>query len=133
MTEEYRDVARMARDYVISRGMSPKQAWDEAAKKAFPNNRSRASNGYPRSTFLALCSAGLVKGVPAGEYVDRAGEVRTYAPKIVELLAANPDYADEPGDLFSTATKGRAPENGQLDVVFGLWDHGLLTTPPPYA
>ena len=127
---DYREVARTARSYVVSQGMTPKAAWDEAAARAFKNNSSKAKNGYPRSTFIALCEAGLVKGIPAGSYLDRAGDVREYAVRLVELLVADPNYEDETEDLFSEATKGRVPENGQLDVLFGLWNHGLIERPP---
>lgn len=124
---DYREVARTARSYVISQGMSPREAWDEAAMKAFKNSASRAKNGYPRGTFLGLCAAGLVKGIPAGEYADRAGDAVTYAPRFIELLRKDPDYEDEPEFLFTDATDGKMlKDNGQLDVVFGLWNHGLI-------
>ena len=123
---DYREVARTARSYIISQAKAPKEAWDEAAQRAFKNSPSKAKNGAPRSFFLALCEAGLVKGVAPGAYMDRAGDVREHAVRAVELLVEDPDYEDEPDFLFSDATKGRVQENGQLDVLFGLWNHGLI-------
>lgn len=123
---DYREVARTARSYVIQ-GMEPKAAWEDAAAKVFKNSASRAKNGYPKSTFLALCSAGVIKGIAAGEYMDRPVEGKHYAVRMIELLREDPDYEDEPQDLFTDGTEGKIlKDNGQLDVVFGLWNHGLI-------
>lgn len=120
---DLRETTRTARTYVLSRGMGPAEAWDEAAKKA-----GKKAKGYPRSTFLALAEAGLVKGIPPGPYLERGGDVREYAVRMIELLVADDDYEDDPEELFSVATKGRNPEGGQIDVVFALWNHGLIDT-----
>lgn len=124
---DYREVARAARAKVISEGLPPGKAWDEAAKRIFNNSPSKAKNGYPRTTFLGLCEAGYVKGIPAGEYADRAGVGKEHGVRMVELLREDDDYEDDPEILFTDATDGKVlKDHGQLDVVFGLWNHGLV-------
>jgi len=119
---DWREVARTARTYVVSRGLEPAAAWDEATKRA----GIRTRGGYPKTTFLGLCEAGYVRGIPAGTYADRAGAMRQYAARMVELLVEDDDYEDDPMELFTTATDGKVGEQGQLDVLFGLWNHGLI-------
>lgn len=119
---DLRELTRTARSYVVSRSMAPAEAWDEAAAK----HGGKAKTGYPRTMWLALCEAGLVKGVPPGDYAGRAGDMRKYAPRMVELLVEDPDYEYEPEALFTDATEGKVPLQGQLDVLFGLYNHGLI-------
>jgi hypothetical protein len=119
---DLREAARTARSYVISRDMTPAQAWDEAAKKL----SGKARSSYAKTTFLGLCEAGLVKGVPPGDYADRSGDMARYAARMIEMLVEDDEWEYDPQELFAKATEGKVQEQGQVDVVFGLWNHGLI-------
>jgi hypothetical protein len=119
---DLREAARTARSYVVSRGMTPAQAWEEAAKKL----SGKARSSYAKTTFLGLCEAGLVKGVPPGDYADRSGDMARYAARMVEMLIEDDEWEYDPEGLFSAATEGKVQPQGQTDVVFGLWNHGLI-------
>lgn len=123
---DYRETARTARDYVLSKGMDPVSAWKEAATKTI-GSPAMAKRAPPRATFVALCEAGLVKGVPPGEYADKLGDHKAYAVRMVELLRDDPFAVDEPDWLFTDATGGKKlQDEGQTDVVLGLWLHKLI-------
>lgn len=119
---DLRETARTARSYVLSRQMTPAAAWDEAAKKL----SGKARSSYAKTTFLGLCEAGLVKGVPAGHYAERSGDMARYAARMVEMLIEDDEWEYDPQELFSQATDGKVQEQGQVDVVFGLWNHDLI-------
>ena len=79
----------------------------------------------PRTAFLGLCEAGLVKGIPAGEYTD-AKDKKTYAARAVALLieAARPWSRS---DLWQAVTDGDGTKHSsQMDIVLALWKNDLI-------
>lgn len=101
---------------------NPATAWQLAAESECPDSVSMQRKGCPRSAFLGLCSAGLVRGVPKGDYT-RSEHNMTYAIKAVELLRADKLLALDRTELWRHVLSGRPKvrHNGQLDVVLALW------------
>jgi uncharacterized protein DUF6979 len=103
----------------------PRTAWRKAIRSV-TNSRNSQKKGCPEASFLSLCSAGAVSGVSAGTY--------TTAPKnggdvirALEVLRRNPDLAEDRSALWAVATKNSGKgQNGQMDVLLGLWDDGCL-------
>jgi hypothetical protein len=125
----YGDVAVRAADRFQSEGyLSPRAAWDDAAGELL-STVSLREKGCPRATFLSLCQAGLVIGIPPGDYT-RAQENRDHALEAVGRLAQDPTLAKEtPLFLWRLVTGGGGPKyNQQMDVVLALWRRGLIAT-----
>jgi len=63
----YGQTAVLATEFFCAeKTVSPPEAWKDAAKSVFADSISSQVKGCPRSTYLGLCEAGLVQGVPAG-------------------------------------------------------------------
>lgn len=111
--------------YRAGRHVSPREAWEAAANELIASSSSR-DKGCPRSTFLTLCGQGLVVGVPPGTYfAPRNGE---HAMEAVRRLSEDRTLAKRrPGQLWTAVLGGfRKRYNGQMDVVLGLWEAGLI-------
>ena len=117
----YGRAACMAADLVAAgESPEPRGAWHIAICRVTRSATSR-NKSCPRSTFLALCETGAVKGVPAGRYTASPDNKR-YALKAWHALLANPELADSSSDLWRVATDGALKcQNGQLDVLLTLW------------
>ncbi|MCY4245019.1 MAG: hypothetical protein OXE47_06830, partial [Gammaproteobacteria bacterium] len=77
----------------------------------------------PRSAFLGLCEAGLVKGVPPGEYLKKSSKKlnKGYAVKAVSKLIENPKLKDNsPKELWELVIS--KAHDSQMDVVLALWE-----------
>lgn len=88
----------------------------------------------PRSTFLSVCSAGLVFGVPSMAYTPSVKN-RLYGESAVKLLKAFPMLSSLPPQelwgivvsiLKSCGLQVAENHNHQMDVVLGLWNAGLI-------
>jgi hypothetical protein len=112
--------------YTTGKASSPQDAWFDATCRVFGRGSSGQKKVCPRSTFLGLCEAGLIKGIPGG-YYSRARNNKQYALDAVAILRRDPALARDPVRLWTEVAKDRqlAP-NGQLDVVIALWCQELL-------
>ena len=113
--------------YVQSAALSPHIAWSVAAQKVYPHSVSMQEKGCPRTTFLALCANGAVKGVPSGRYVRDSANVQ-HALDALMLLKQDPNRSN--GDarrlwIEVTQASGKA-YNQQMHVVLGLARASLL-------
>lgn len=103
-------------------------AWSNQAK-----NLTKGSD-CPRSTFLGLCTAGMVFGVPALPYTTSIKN-RLYGETAVKLLKAFPPLASLPSaDIWEIicrilklcGVQVAVTHNYQMDIVLGLWRAGLI-------
>lgn len=114
---------------------SAEDAWRDVAEKVFANAPDARKKGCPRETFLGLCQAGLIAGVPASSCrKEDSRQNRLYAVMAVKLLKANPSLADgSKAELWRRVMKesGEDPNkepNRQMEVVLALWANGLINT-----
>lgn len=125
----YGEVAVEAVELLRGRAYThPRDAWTAAARAIFPHSRSLQDKACPRGAFLGLCSAGLVRGVPKGEYSRRPTSNGRYAVDAVQLLWANRELVDEgPEGLWLRVMDSvEKRSNSQMDVVLALWDKGII-------
>jgi len=108
---------------------SPKEAWENAVKKMFPNSASSQKKSCPRGAYLGLCQDGLVRRIPPGQYA-RSVKNKHYAVEAVSLLATKPYVAWDEDALWAEVMKGETKvHNSQMDVVLGLWKGQMLNRP----
>jgi Family of unknown function (DUF6979) len=106
----------------------PGEAWSASVRKIFPASVSLQTKGCPRGAFLGLCEEGLIAGVPPGDYT-RSERNKRYALQAVGLIRRQPALVDDPRGLWRRVMAGvQKAENGQMDVVAGLWEAGLIST-----
>ena len=124
---KYGQAAIKAVDLMESkRANTPENAWEMATIEIFGAGTSSQSKGCPRSTFLAICETGNVKGIKSGVYTS-AKENKEYAIKALELLIDNPSLSSEPKILWNTILGGiKKSYNSQMDVVLALWTRGFI-------
>ena len=84
--------------------------------------------GCPRGAFLGLCEEERVKGVKTGHYT-RSKLNKEYAMEAVRLLRLEPSLVSDRAQLWRRVIGQKTKaHNGQLDVVIGLWNAGLLAS-----
>jgi len=109
-----------------SQANTPEAAWEMATIEIFGAGTSSQIKGCPRSTFLALCEIGKVKGIISGVYTS-AKQNKEYAIKALELLVDNPSLSSEPKILWKKIQGGiKKSHNSQMDVVLALWNNGYV-------
>ena len=120
----YGDAAVKATELLVSKKCnSPRVAWDWAIK-AFTKSEESRKKVCPRNAYLGLCGAGLVKGVVCDEYAKN--ENGEYAVELVRVIKANPEIVSIPQEeLFHKVAPG-VKENGQVGVVFALFENKLI-------
>jgi hypothetical protein len=125
MANKYGEAALLAtRMETYGKAITPQQRWQEATKKLYPTSPSAQRKGGPRFAFLSLCEAGLVKGIPAGQYAP-SNKDKAYALRAVALLSAGTHKTVT--NLWAEVTDGEAiPHNSQMDVVLALWKNDLI-------
>ena len=80
--------------------------------------------GAPKSVFMGLCQAGLVKGVPKNEGAP-TNRNTAYGLKAVELLRAGTHRTVSA--LWTEVTAGEELAHAaQMDVILALWKNGLI-------
>ncbi len=123
MANRYGEAALMAvRMELYGKALSPAERWQDAVGKLYPTTPIGQKKSGPRGAFLGLCEAGLVKGIPAGNY-GAAGRNKDYAVEAVRLLKAGTHKTVS--QLWSGV--GDAAEHAsQMDVVLALWKNGLI-------
>jgi len=107
---------------------TPKDAWEEAANKVIAS-RSVRMKGCPKNAFLALCSEGKIRGIPAGNYT-RSRKNREYALEALKILSNYPEFNNRlglwKGVLQTLGESEEKKHNGQMDVVIALWSTGYV-------
>lgn len=126
----YKTLAILAADLAKSKKISPIEAWQITAQKIFPNSLSSQVKACPKNTFLGLCEAGMLDGIPAGKYTGSALN-KMYALIAVELLLHNTVLPITSRELWKETLRacdvdGSKVYNYQMDVVLGLWENGLI-------
>lgn len=108
-------------------GVDPVKAWSNRAAEVFVDKPAAEVKNCPKSAFLGLAEAGLIKGVPPGQYT-RSVDNRRYAEAAVQLLFDNPAWSVDPQGLWSAVAEqdGKKRHNGQMHVVIALWRAGAL-------
>ncbi|HEY5232000.1 MAG TPA: hypothetical protein VIK35_00500 [Verrucomicrobiae bacterium] len=104
---------------------SPTVAWSDAVKKEFPKSKRSQEKCCPRGAFLGLCEAGLVRGVPRGDYIGPTLNAQ-YAIAAVTQLWKEPSLANDALKLWRRVTPGLKTPNQQMNVVIALWEKCLL-------
>jgi hypothetical protein len=104
--------------------LTPAARWQEATRQLYPTSPSAQRKGGPRFAFLSLCEAGLVKGIPPGQYAP-SNKAKAYALRAVGLLNAGTHKAVNA--LWTEVTDGEEiAHQSQMDVVLALWKNDLL-------
>jgi len=89
------------------------------------------SKGCPRSAYLGLCEAGLVKGAPSGRWIT-SDDNKRYAVRAVAALRIDSTWLNRPKiHLWREVSRSenKVP-NSQIDVVFALWRNSLIANEP---
>lgn len=124
----YGEVAATAAKLAANGIHAPPDAWRIACEQRFPNSSSQRSKGCPKGAFLGLCSAGLVRGVPAGNYT-RSRLNADYAVNGFEALRSNPSLVSSAQRLWRHMSPDPSKvHNSQADVVIALFESDLLAT-----
>ena len=125
MANKYGEAALIAtRMETYGKAITPLDRWTEATKKLYPTSPSAQRKGGPRAAFLSLCEAGLVKGIPVGQYAP-SNKNKTYATRAVALLTAGTHKTVT--TLWAEVTDGEdIPHSSQMDVVLALWKNDLI-------
>ncbi len=127
MANKYGEAALIAARLDVPEQVRAAERWDTAVRRLYPDKPYRQKKGAPKSVFLGLCAAGLVKGVPAE---DAAANNRNgaYGIRAVELLRAGTHRTVT--SLWHELTAGEGVAHAaQMDVVLALWKNGLIVTP----
>jgi len=98
----------------------PRKAWEEAA--------GWKDKGCPRGVFLTLCSEGLIKGIPRGNYGDRLGKNYEHTLQVMKRLdfqATDFKYKKTVWDKLDIPNK--PSHNGHIDVIHALYEKDMLS------
>lgn len=102
-----------------------RDSWNTAIKDFFDSESSQNKN-CPRSTFLGLCEAGLIKGISKGEYNSNSTINKNHAIDAVTYLKDNKVASISTKELWSKLKVGNKSHNSQMDVVLALWYKDLI-------
>lgn len=109
----------------INKEVSPLDAWEDATMRIFGDSSSQ-KKGCPKSTFLALCGMGVVKGIECGDYT-KSKKNRQYAMNAVEYICRNTNIDVTVEMLWHYSTIGmEVKHNSQMDVVLALYENDML-------
>ncbi|HMH14497.1 MAG TPA: hypothetical protein VK578_15460 [Edaphobacter sp.] len=125
MANRYGEAALLAvRMDTYGKAITPLDRWKAATQKLYPTSPSAQRKGGPRSAFLSLCEAGLVKGIPSGQYAP-SNKDKAYATRAVSLLVAGTHKTVNA--LWAEVTDGEdIPHQSQMDIVMALWKNDLI-------
>jgi hypothetical protein len=125
MANRYGEAALMAvRMELYGKALTPAERWQDAVQKLYPTALPAQNKKSPRGAFLGLCEAGLVKGIPAGNYAS-GNRNKDYAVAAVALLRAGTHKTVS--QLWSAVTDSDGTQHAsQMDVVLALWKNGLI-------
>lgn len=85
----------------------------------------------PKNTYFGMCSKGLVKGIPKGNYLQNETVEVEYAKIAIKILKENEAESENPRDLWRKVMEegGYDEEKNydfQMDVVCALWNAGFI-------
>jgi hypothetical protein len=128
MANRYGEAAILAAQQGPS-GINPVTLWEKALEELYPTSPVARMKHSPRAAFLGLCEAGLVRGIPAGEYTE-SKDNKMYAVRAAALLTKGTQHWSKSA-LWQAVTDGSGKkENGQIDVVLALWHKDLIVGKP---
>jgi hypothetical protein len=108
----------------------PREAWHSAAQVLLSYSTSMMRKHCPLSAYLGLCEEGLVKGAPRGPWLTSDVNKR-YAVRAVQALRDDSTWLSRPTPLWRVVSQSpKKVQNGQIDVVFALWEKRLITQEP---
>ena len=126
MADQFGETATLATKlYKEGGATSPKYAWKMAAQQLISSKSSREKS-CPKNAYLGLCAAGLVCGIPSGDYVESNSQEKQYATTAVDILRQNPEKAENLSALWRDVLKslGEDPSkahDSQMNIVVELW------------
>jgi hypothetical protein len=129
MANKYGEAALIAARLDVPERVTAAERWDVAVRQLYPEKPYMQKKSAPKAVFLALCEAGVVKGV-AGSRLPGVGAPTSnrnaaYALRAVELLRAGTHRTVTA--LWAELTEGEElPHAAQMDVVLALWKNGLI-------
>ena len=113
----------------VRNGSSPKDAWEDSVKAIFPEQAPSRNKSCPRCAFLGLAGAGLIIGVPPGNYTRSRDNAR-YAVNAAYLLRECPRLYIKANILWrcimSNEENTEKAHNNQMDVVMALWKNDYI-------
>jgi len=119
--------AKKAVEIIKSENLTPQEAWKKSIE-SFSTSESVRNKGCPKSTFLGLCSEGIVRGVTKGCYT-RSIMNKIYAITAYKLLRKDPCLAKDKTKLWEIVIEKCNQDikhSSQMDVVISLWKAGYL-------
>jgi hypothetical protein len=123
MANRYGEAALIAvRMETFGKAYTPLERWQQAVAKVYTTTPAGQKKSPPRNAFLGLCEAGLVKGIPVGQY-SPSNPHKAFAIEAVQLLKAGTHKTVT--QLWSEVG-GETPHASQMDVVLALWKNGLI-------
>lgn len=125
---KYAQIALKATELAKKTQMHPARAWEAIATKTFTNKPSAQIKGCPKSAFLGLAQAGLIKGVPPGSYTQSKLN-SLYALAAVALLQEDASWSQKTKkEMWEQVAEadGKKAHNSQIDVVLALWNNDDL-------
>lgn len=122
---KYAQVAINTVNFTNKNGGNPMLIWLKEADYIFGEHKSSAMKGCPRAAFLGLCEAGLVKGIPCGNYT-KSKKNKEYAIEAVEILKENSADNLTSKELWSRITHNEKTHNSQMDIVYELFKRGYI-------
>lgn len=129
MANRYGEAALLAvRMPTFGKALSAEERWTAAVRQVYPTTPIGQKKSGPRSAFLGLCEAGLVKGIEPGTPEpgpSSSTRNREFAVQAVQLLRAGTHTTVS--QLWTAVTDGEAGAHAsQMDVVLALWKNGLI-------
>ncbi|ELO2075660.1 hypothetical protein R0M20_000399 [Salmonella enterica] len=122
---KYAIAALKAHHYlVVSKSMSPREAWATAVAEVTESESSR-KKGCPRATFLTLADCGYLQGIEARHEEKKGGKLYQRAIQVANLILDLPTISK--AELVDkTCYKDR---QGSYDIVIALAQGRLLQHP----
>ena len=123
MANRYGEAALMAARANGKAG--PAARWESAMKNLSHTSAVARELRGPRSAFLGLCEAGLVKGIDAGEYTASKDD-KAYAVQAAALLIEDAQKWNVSTLWSSVAGDSKKAHSSQMDVVMALWKNDFI-------
>ncbi len=108
----------------LNPNLDPVTSWNLESSIIFGERTSSYNKGCPKSTFLGLCEAGFVRGIPKGVYTNSILN-KEYALKAIECLKHNNNDIS-PTKLWSAIGMTSKSHNQQMNVILELFKHYML-------
>ena len=125
LNRDYGEIAVRAVE-IIEDGIvsNPKDAWDKAFKEMYDGDRIDEYCLISRTAFLGLCEEGKVTCVDSDRYT-KSRIIKKDALDILHFIEKHPAMTNQPKGIWAVVRPWRK-NKGQLNVVLGLWNNGLI-------